>query len=145
MSKKALAEPQQDLVAWVDALFDAIKHGDAEHQNWLQEKLKSWVIVNPPSTPPATPVQPVAFEEWHSANYVQTLEKYGDSYKNMHVRNRWQGWLGAKSTPPAAQRPWVDMPELQLMGAYEDEQQGRWGDHVRGLLNVQAKLKELNA
>jgi hypothetical protein len=49
------------------------------------------------------------------------------------------------TTPPAAQRQWVDMPELQLMGAYEDEQQGRWGDHVRGLLNVQAKLKELNA
>jgi hypothetical protein len=45
--------------------------------------------------------EPVAFEDWHSANYVQTLEKYGDSYKNMHVRNRWQGWLGAKSTPPA--------------------------------------------
>jgi hypothetical protein len=47
-------------VVWADALFDAIKHGDAEHQNWLQEKLKSWVIVNPPPTPPAAPVQPVA-------------------------------------------------------------------------------------
>jgi hypothetical protein len=56
------------------------------------------------ATPPAAPVQePVEFEDWHSANYVQPLEKYGDSYKNMHVRNRWQGWLGAKSTaPPAA-------------------------------------------
>jgi len=54
-------------------------------------------------TPPAQPVQePVAFEDWHSANYLQPLEKYGDSYKNMHVRNRWQGWIGAKSTPPAA-------------------------------------------
>jgi len=48
------------------------------------------------------------------------------------------------TTPPAAQRQWVDMPELELLGAYEEEQQGRWGDHVRGLLNVQAKLKELN-
>jgi hypothetical protein len=52
----------------------------------------------------AEPMQePVAFEDWHSANYRQTLEKYGDSYKNMHVRNRWQGWLGAKSTTPPAQ------------------------------------------
>ena len=58
----------------------------------------------------SAPVQePVAFEDWHSANYVQPLEKYGDSYKNMHVRNRWQGWLGAKSTPPAAQRQWVGL------------------------------------
>lgn len=45
---------------------------------------------------------------------------------------------------PAAQRQWVDMPELELLGAYEEEQQGRWGDHVRGLLNVQAKLREKN-
>jgi hypothetical protein len=60
----------------------------------------------------SAPVQePVAFEDWHSANYVQPLEKYGDSYKNMHVRNRWQGWLGAKSTPPAAQpAPVQDLP-----------------------------------
>jgi hypothetical protein len=48
------------------------------------------------------------------------------------------------TTPPAAQRQWVDMPELELLGAYEEEQQGRFGDHVRGLLNVQAKLKEKN-
>jgi hypothetical protein len=48
------------------------------------------------------------------------------------------------ATPLAAQRQWVDMPELELLGAYEEEQQGRWGDHVRGLLNVQAKLKEKN-
>jgi hypothetical protein len=45
--------PVQEPVAWADALFDAIKHGDEDHQNWLQEKLKSWVIVNPPPTPPA--------------------------------------------------------------------------------------------
>jgi hypothetical protein len=48
------------------------------------------------------------------------------------------------TTPPAAQRQWVDMPELELLGSYEEEQKGRWGDHVRGLLNVQAKLKEKN-
>ena len=49
--------PAEGLVAWVDALFDAIKHGDQDHQNWLQEKLKSWVIANPP-TQPATPAKP---------------------------------------------------------------------------------------
>lgn len=39
---------------------------------------------------------------------------------------------------------WVDLTELQLLGAYEAEQQGRWGDHVRGLLAIQAKLKDKN-
>jgi hypothetical protein len=63
------------------------------------------------TTPPAAQQEPVEFEDWHSANYVQPLEKYGDSYKNMHVRNRWQGWLGAKSTPPAAQRQWVGLTD----------------------------------
>lgn len=48
------------------------------------------------------------------------------------------------TTTPEAQRQWVDMPELALLGAYEEEQQGRFGDHARGLLNVQAKLREKN-
>jgi hypothetical protein len=42
----------QEPVAWVDALFDEIKHGDQDHQNWLQEKLKSWVTANPPLAKP---------------------------------------------------------------------------------------------
>ena len=54
--------PAEGLVAWVDALFDEIKHGDQDHQNWLQEKLKSWVISNPPPLQPA-PVQPAARKE----------------------------------------------------------------------------------
>lgn len=49
------------------------------------------------------------------------------------------------TTPPSAQRQWVDMPELELLGVYEEEQRGRFGDHARGLLNVQAKLKEKNS
>jgi len=35
------------------------------------------------------------FETWHKETYVQSLEIYGHTYKNMHVRNRWQGWLAA--------------------------------------------------
>jgi len=35
------------------------------------------------------------FESWHKAKYVQPLERYAHTYKNMHVRNRWQGWLAA--------------------------------------------------
>jgi hypothetical protein len=35
------------------------------------------------------------FEAWHKSTYTQSLERYGHTYKNMHVRNRWQGWLAA--------------------------------------------------
>jgi hypothetical protein len=62
-------QPVQEPVAWADALFDAIKHGDAEHQNWLQEKLKSWVIANPPTAQP-TPV-PASWLEMVTANLVR--------------------------------------------------------------------------
>ena len=47
-------------------------------------------------------------------------------------------------TSPPASKPWVDLTELEALGAYEAEQQGRWGDHVRGLLAVEAKLREKN-
>jgi hypothetical protein len=35
------------------------------------------------------------FESWHKAEYLQSLDRYAHTYKNMHVRNRWQGWLAA--------------------------------------------------
>ena len=47
--------------------------------------------------PKETEQEPVEFEEWHKENYMQSLEKYGESYKNNHVRCRHQGWLGAQS------------------------------------------------
>jgi hypothetical protein len=54
--------PVLEPAAWVDALFDAIKHGDQDHQNWLQEKLKSWVTANPPLAKPKLPT-PVDWRE----------------------------------------------------------------------------------
>ena len=96
------------------------------------------------TTPSAAPVQePVAFEDWHSANYVQPLEKYGDSYKNMHVRNRWQGWLGAKSTPPAAQRQWVGLTDEE----FEDIELGcrsTSSGKIEAMQKVEAKLRSRN-
>jgi hypothetical protein len=58
--------PVLEPAAWVDALFDAIKHGDQDHQNWLQEKLKSWVISNPPPLQPAPVEKPAARKENYS-------------------------------------------------------------------------------
>ena len=52
------AQPEQELVVWVDSLFNEIKHGDEEHQLWLYEKLKSWA--QPPKHKPLTPEQILA-------------------------------------------------------------------------------------
>ena len=62
--------------------------------------------------------EPVEFEEWHKANYMQSLEKYGEIYKNNHVRCRHQGWLGAQSPPP--QRTWVSLTDEEMMQIYID-------------------------
>lgn len=42
------------------------------------------------------------------------------------------------------QREWVGLTDEQLIAAYESEQQGRYGDHIRSLRAIEAKLKEKN-
>lgn len=32
------------------------------------------------------------FEAWHAVHHKQPLERFGDTYKNTHVRDRWYGW-----------------------------------------------------
>lgn len=49
--EEALAKQEQSVsvgepVAWVDSLFNEIKHGDEDHQQWLYEKLKDWALNN---------------------------------------------------------------------------------------------------
>ena len=42
-SKKIILKSDYDLlVGKVDGLFDEIKHGDQDHQDWLQKKLKDY-------------------------------------------------------------------------------------------------------
>lgn len=55
-----------------------------------------FVVDEAPQRKPLTDEQARAeFEAWHKSAYSQPLERYGHTYKNMHVRNRWQGWLAA--------------------------------------------------
>ena len=82
--------------------------------------------------------EPVAFEEWHKANYMQSLEKYGEIYKNNHVRCRHQGWLGAQSLSP--QRTWTELTDEEV-GDLSDFAYTNDEEFVR---NVEAKLKEKN-
>ena len=85
--------------------------------------------------------EPVEFEEWHKENYMQSLEKYGEIYKNNHVRCRHQGWLGAQSPPP--QRTWVGMTEDE---AIELLPEGDW--EIESTLDfaqaIEAKLRSKN-
>jgi hypothetical protein len=47
-----------------------------------------------------------------------------------------------KNTPLSQE--WKGLTDEELLGIYEEEQQGRWGDHVRSLRAIEDKLKELN-
>ena len=84
--------------------------------------------------------EPVAFENWHKANYVQNLERYGDTYKNNHVRCRHQGWLGAQSSSP--QRTWVGLAaEDRLCAKYMQDAP----DGIEAVIDyIEAKLKQKN-
>ena len=90
--------------------------------------------------------EPVAFETWHKTNYVQPLEKYGDTYKNSHVRCRHEGWLGAKSTP--TQRTWVELPDQELVDIRKRVQEYtpidsvKYGEAIQRAMN--SALKEKN-
>ena len=67
------------------------------------------------------------------------------TYIQDSANRHWVTWQAAvRSVAPPASKPWVGLTELEALGAYEAEQQGRWGDHVRGLLAVEAKLREKN-
>ena len=86
--------------------------------------------------------EPVAFEEWHKANYMQSLEKYGEIYKNNHVRCRHQGWLGAQSLSP--QRTWVGLTDEEIQTEWvltpqNDKAEGIWFGR-----RIEAKIKEKN-
>ena len=43
-------------------------------------------------------------------------------------------WAPLYTTPPQ-RKP---LTEIALLGAYEEEQKGRWGDHVRGLRAIES-------
>ena len=86
--------------------------------------------------------EPVEFEEWHKENYMQSLEKYGEIYKNNHVRCRHQGWLGAQSLSP--QRTWVGLTDEEIQTEWvltpqNDKAEGIWFGR-----RIEAKIKEKN-
>ena len=96
----------------------------------------------------AQPAQePVEFEEWHKENYMQSLEKYGESYKNNHVRCRHQGWLGAQSSSP--QRTWAGLTDkviTQVIDSMPKKMRGfivDW-DLYELARAIESKLKQKN-
>ena len=73
--------------------------------------------------------EPVAFENWLSRNCPS-----GDAES---VQRQWESssdYADLYTTPP----PRKPLTEIALLGAYEEEQKGRWGDHVRGLRAIEA-------
>ena len=110
-----------------------------ENMEWStpQGREAYWALVKAISE--AEKQEPVVFEKWHETNFVQSLEKYGDTYKNSHVRCRHQGWLGAKSNPQ--QRTWVDLTDDEMLMIYGQKHEGK--KYSLGRM-VQQALKEKN-
>jgi hypothetical protein len=71
---------------------------------------------------------------------MQSLEKYGESYKNNHVRCRHQGWLGAQSLSP--QRTWVSLTDEEIWTVLQFR--GYNTDTIEIAKAIEAKLKEKN-
>ena len=118
--------------------IEAMKQA-VENMEWStpQGREAYWALVKAISE--AEKQEPVVFEKWHETNFVQSLEKYGDTYKNSHVRCRHQGWLGAKSNPQ--QRTWVDLTDDEMLMIYGQKHEGK--KYSLGRM-VQQALKEKN-
>ena len=94
---------------------------------------------------PAQQQEPVAWvnqANLNSASIQRNRGGQGDTHTWSETPT-WDHSVPLYTSPPAS-KPWVELTELEALGAYEAEQQGRWGDHVRGLLAVEAKLREKN-
>ncbi len=85
-----------------------------------------------------------AFEAWHLAQYPQHIARHGETYKNAHVRCRWQAWQARASQPlPGAQEAvathgWLydwthssatGRPDETYTGFTKDEQHARKHDN----------------
>ncbi len=53
------------------------------------------------SAQPVAPLTVDDFEEWHKANFTQSLARRGYTYSDAAVRNRWIGWQAAHGKAPA--------------------------------------------
>ena len=146
--EKALTQPEQ-LHASEDVSIGVDVTEDGAHVTALRSYRNGAKVVfySQFHSAPQTEQEPVAFENWHKANYVQNLERYGDTYKNNHVRCRHQGWLGAQSSSP--QRTWAGLTDkviTQVIDSMPKKMRGfivDW-DLYELARAIESKLKQKN-
>lgn len=71
-------------------------------------------------------------------------ELRGDDEELPPVKTYCGGKPNYCETEETKKREWVGLADEELISAYESEQAGRWGDHIRSLRAIEAKLKEKN-
>ena len=71
-------------------------------------------------------------DAWPYVHQHCTIEAKKKSIQALIVKH---GDFADLHPPPPQRKP---LTEIALLGAYEEEQQGRWGDHVRGLRAIEA-------
>ena len=62
---------------------------------WAAAWKAAWKAALQSTQPVAQPLTVDDFEEWHKANFTQSLDRRGYTYTDASVRNRWIGWQGA--------------------------------------------------
>ena len=122
--KEALAQPEQESDDLTIAYMSGCHDGkNTPHPKPDQEPVTLQINSIPPFKNPPNDVIDAAF---HVSNWAQ--------------RNNWTKWRIGKCcsvdyTTPPQRKPLTDE---QLIAAYESEQQGRYGDHIRSLRAIEA-------
>ena len=87
---------------------------------------------------PAEAQEPVA---WYAQDNLETKDEV-EVIWNREKPKYAEVWMPLYGAPP--KQEWVGLTDEDLTAVYESEQQGRWGDHIRSLQAIEAKIKERN-
>ena len=123
-----LAQPKQEPVAWISAVTGDVTTQDMSHT-------VSWVpLTTPPAAQPAPVQEPVhQWREKHSAYWYDGYPDNDDGGGPYETRTLY-------ATPPAAQRPWVDLTDEEISHMWRNSPPASH-DFARA---IEAKLKEKN-
>jgi hypothetical protein len=133
LCKKALAQPEiesvdSDEIAsayMADQLGEFVQTAGAFPKAKVDSRLWNQVMVFAPKQ--SEPVAIHQFRSLHCANWYDGIPDHHDGHGPYEVRTLY-------TTPPQS-KPLTDE---QLIAAYDSEQQGRYGDHIRSLRAIEA-------
>ena len=123
--------PQQKQLQAITAIKAALEEKDEPEQ---MAKL-GWQVIDCPICGGGARAFPKQEAKDEPEYYGLTKDHLWMSISKEHYDRLKPEFRMACYTTPLQLKP---LTEIALLGAYEEEQQGRWGDHVRGLRAIEA-------